>query len=206
MMWRNRREGSHDEALLAVLGERLRDIAARIGMRPGFQSSLRTSLTMEAALDERLRDAAAQVSVRPDFQSSLRTSLMMEASTALVPVPGEARALPVRTVRVVPRRRMTIVAAFVATALGLGSITSASAAALPGEGLYPIKRAAERVELAFHRGLADRGAFKLELAERRLDEARALAERGDDDRATESVREFEEVAADGTRDLMASYR
>lgn len=206
MMWRSRREGSRDEVLLAVLGERLRSAAARIKMRPDFQSSLRTSLTMEAVLGERLRDAATTVKPRPDFQSSLRTSLIMEASTALVPAPGEAPAQPVRTVRVVPRRRMTIVAAFVATALGMGSMASASASALPGEGLYPIKRAAERVEMVFHRGLADRGAFKLELAERRLNEARALAERGDGELAAESVREFEEAADDGTRDLMASYR
>ena len=206
MMWRNRRGGSHDEALLAALGERLRSAATRIRIRPDFQSSLRTSLTMEAALGERLRDAATEVTPRPDFQSSLRTSLLMEASTALVPAPGEPRAQPVRTVRVVPRRRVTIAAAFVAMALGMGGMASASASALPGEGLYPIKRVAERVELVFHRGLADRGAFKLELAERRLNEARALAAMGEDDRASDSVREFEEAAADGTRDLIASYR
>jgi len=208
MIWRSRRDGSHDEALLAALGERLRSAAARINVRPGFQSSLRTSLTMESALGERLRGAATAVKPRPDFQSSLRTSLIMEASTALVPVPGEPSARTVRTVRVVPRRRMAIVTAIVTTALGMGGMASASASALPGEGLYPVKRVAERVELAFQRGLADRGAFKLELAERRLAEARALAALGPeyDELATESVREFEKTAADGTADLMEAYR
>src|SRR5690242_19247196 len=117
MIWRSRREGSHDEALLAVLGERLRSAAARIKLRPAFESSLRSSLTMEAALGERLRDAATVVEPRPEFQSSLRTSLIMEASTALVPVPGEPRVQPIRTARTMPRRRTTIAAAFVAAAL-----------------------------------------------------------------------------------------
>ena len=177
MMWRSRREGSSEETLLAALGERL-------------------------------SGAAATVQPRAEFRSSLRTSLTMEASTALIPTPSEPSARPARTVRVMPRRRTAIAAAFVATALGLGSMASASASALPGDGLYPIKRVAERVELAFHRDLADRGAFKLELAERRLDEARELAARGPefDDLATESVREFEKAAADGTADLMAAYR
>jgi hypothetical protein len=126
----------------------------------------------------------------------------MEASTALVPDPSQ----PVPTSRVLPRRRMVIATALVATSLGLGSMASASASALPGEALYPVKRATERVELTFHRGLADRGAFQLELAERRLREARELSERGDAELAAESIREFEETAAAGTADLMTSFR
>ena len=100
-----------------------------------------------------------------------------------------------------------IASAFVATTLGLGSMASASASALPGEALYPVKRATEQVELAFHRGLADRGAFQLELAERRLEEARVLSQRGPEfaELAAESVREFEEAAAAGTADLMAAF-
>ena len=158
------------------------------------------------ALAARLRGMARSVEPRADFRSSLRTSLVMEASTALVP--DEQALQPARFTRVVPRRRLAIVTAFVAASLGLGSMASASASALPGEALYPVKRATERVELTFHRGLADRGAFQLELAERRLDEARELSARGPEyaDLAAESVREFEEAAAAGTADLVAAFR
>ncbi len=158
------------------------------------------------ALAQRLRRIADGVRPRPDFQSSLRTSLLMEASTALVPDPSRPAPTPERTVRLVPRRRMAAASAVIATALGLGGVTSASASTIPGDTLYPVKRAAERVELAFHRDLADRGAFKLELAERRLDEARELSKRGSDDMAAESVREFQEAAADGEADLVEAFR
>ena len=176
-MWRSRRQGIDDEALLVALAERLRRMAGAVNPRAEFQSSLRTSLTMEA-------------------------------STALVPDPAPAGTSTVRTVRVLPRGRMAVATAVVGAALGLGGMASASASALPGDSLYPIKRVTEQVELAFHRDLADRGAFKLELAERRLDEARELSKRGSDysDLAAESLREFEEAATDGTADLVAAFR
>lgn len=159
------------------------------------------------ALGKRLRDIAGSVEPRADFKSSLRTSLLMEAETALVPAPGQPT-VPRAQVRAIPRRRMVIATTLVATSLGLGSMASASASALPGEALYPVKRATEQVELTFHRDPADRGAFQLELAERRLEEARALSERGPEfaELAAESVREFEEAAAAGTADLMDAYR
>lgn len=160
-----------------------------------------------AALGDRLRGIARSVHPRPEFRSSLRTSLVMEASTALVPDPNQPRQ-PAPTSHALPRRRLVIATALVATSLGMGGMASASASALPGEALYPIKRATERVELTFHRGLADRGAFQLELAERRLHEARELSERGPEfaGLAAQSVREFEETAAAGTADLMEAFR
>ena len=159
------------------------------------------------ALGKRLRNVAGAVEPRADFRSSLRTSLVMEAETALVPGPSAAHVRAARATRVIPRRRMVIASAVVATLLGLGSMASASASALPGEMLYPIKRANEQLELTFHRDLADRGAFQLELAERRLVEAHELSERGPEfaDLATETLREFEVEVAAGTADLMEAY-
>ena len=160
-----------------------------------------------AALGKRLRNVAGAVEPRANFRSSLRTSLVMEAETALVPAPTAPRVRAARATRVIPRRRMVIASAFVATLLGLGSMASASASALPGETLYPVKRATEQLELTFHRDLADRGAFQLELAERRLVEAHEVSERGPEfaDLATETLREFEVEVAAGTADLMEAY-
>ena len=160
------------------------------------------------ALGERLRGVAGTVEPRSAFRSSLRTSLVMEAATALALAPGEPGDSAPRFMRAVPRRRMVVATALVATSLGLGSMASASASSLPGEALYPVKRATEQVELTFHRDPADRGAFQLELAERRLDEARTLSERGPEfaELAAESVREFEQAAVAGTATLMEAYR
>ncbi|HJR89044.1 MAG TPA: DUF5667 domain-containing protein [Aeromicrobium sp.] len=161
-----------------------------------------------STLAERLRTVARSVEPRADFRSSLRTSLMMEASTALVADPSQPSIRPAQTTRVVRRRRLVVATTLVVASLGLGGMASASESALPGDTLYPVKRATERVELSFHRGLEDRGAFQLELAERRLSEAQALSERGPEfaDLAAQSVREFEEAAAAGTEDLVAAFR
>jgi hypothetical protein len=178
MMWRSQRPGPRDEALLGALADRLHDVAG-------------------------------SVEPRADFRSSLRTTLVMEASTALVPEPGKPSLRAARTTRVVlPRRRMAIATALVAASLGMGGMASASASALPGEALYPVKRATEQVELTFHRDLADRGAFRLELAERRLYEARTLSKRGPENAevAAQLLGQFEEAAAAGSADLMAAFR
>jgi hypothetical protein len=164
---------------------------------------------MVDALGERLRAMGEAVEPRDEFRTALRTSLMTQAATVLTPVtPSPPSVRTAAAARVGSRRRMVIATAFIATTLGLGGVSSASASALPGEALYPFKRAGEQVELAFHRDLADRGAFQLELAERRLDEARQLAADGPEsaELATKAVREFELAAAAGTADLTAAFR
>src|SRR5689334_12080851 len=90
-----------------------------------------------AALGRRLHSIAESVQPREEFRSSLRTFLMMEASTALVPDPSRPAVDVARPVRVAPRRRIVIATAFIATTLGLGGLSTASASALPGEALYP---------------------------------------------------------------------
>lgn len=173
--------------------------------------SRRTRVRDEAlhrALGDRLRDMAEMVEPTPEFRSSLRTSLMNEASTVLIPGPPGSALPAAQAAGWQQRRRMVVATALIAGSLGLGGVTSASATALPGEALYPVKRAAEQVELTFQRSRADRGAFHLELAERRLYEARQLSQGGPEfaDLATESIREFEVAAAAGTADLMAAFR
>lgn len=175
-------------------------------MWPGGQQKSRDEALL-SALAKRLRGMAASVQPSEDFRSSLRSSLMRDAQTELVPGRGQPTPQPPRAV--VPRRRtaMAFITAFVAISLGLGGVASASTSALPGEALYPVKRATEQVQLTFHRDLADRGAFQLQLAERRLDEAAQLSARGPefDELATQAVGDFEAAAAAGTADLMAAF-
>src|SRR5207302_8476906 len=75
-----------------------------------------------------------------------------------------------------PRHRVALVLiAAVITVVLLGSAAvSASASALPGELLYPVKRAVEKIELIIHRDPSSRAKLHLEFAQRRLTVLSAL--------------------------------
>jgi hypothetical protein len=142
---------------------------------------------------ERICALAATIEPSPAFAASLRSSLVAEAATALtqsaapatVPAPPVAagESVWVGTARLVTslasqsRRRVAVVLAALVTSISLVGMTSASASALPGDSLYPVKRGVESVQLAFHRGDGSRGAFLLELANRRLAETNGLTQR-----------------------------
>lgn len=137
-----------------------------------------------AALLAVVRDlrAVPQPAPRSDFVSDLRERLMAEADTALLPqaarplTPTEQRlVLPVRSYR--RDRRL-------ATALGAAAIVGATSSmvvaaqtALPGESLYPVKRAIEQAETGIAGDDTARGQALLANASGRLDEIRALTER-----------------------------
>jgi hypothetical protein len=65
-----------------------------------------------------------------------------------------------------------------AVALLLGSAVVTSAESLPGDALYPVKRAAEGARLALALGPAGRLRVRLHIAEMRLDELQRLSDRG----------------------------
>ena len=68
----------------------------------------------------------------------------------------------------------------IALVLGAGSAVAASASALPGDALYGVKRAAERISLAMHRDPVGRIALQLQHASIRLSEVEALIAAGGD--------------------------
>jgi len=124
--------------------------------------------------------ALPEVTPREGFSTDLRARLMTEADTALLPLdPAETR------LRMPPRR--TARDRRIATVLGgaalLGATTSmavAAQSALPGDSLYPVKRAIEDARAGFGGDDASRGEELLANATGRLDEVRALVVRGTD--------------------------
>lgn len=70
-------------------------------------------------------------------------------------------------------------AAAIAVTLMSASAVVASTEALPGDLLYPAKRAVERVNFAFHPSQSSRARLHMEFAERRLGELEELIARGD---------------------------
>lgn len=156
---------------------------------------------------------AAVAEPSPEFRSALRVQLMTEASTVLAPAdPHTARPRahrpPVHTPSLAIRRRLAGATAALVTAGGFIGMVGASAEALPGEMLYPVKRGVENVELAFHKDDADRGQYRLTQASERLAEARRLS----DDNSPQSrehvagaLDDFTAQAKDGSGALFRSY-
>lgn len=150
-----------------------------------------------------------------DFVSNLRASLIARAEFELTP-PIRA-ALPTQpTVRRVPpvsaplgRRFAVAASAFVVAGGGVGLVAT-SASALPGEMLYPVKRATERVDLLLHTDSGDDARILLGHAETRLDEVAALLAAGDTAPDTgqlgiETLEDFTDEATEGGQILLSSY-
>jgi hypothetical protein len=155
---------------------------------------------------EFVRETSEPPTASRDFVADLRTSLMAAADeelTSTEPVPRRDR-VAVDGPRL--RRRLTAAAgAFVAVGGTLG-LVSASAQAVPGDMLYPVKRATERVELMLRDG-PDEGHTLLSHASTRLDEVEALtASNGRDDLIAETLDDFASESDAGGSLLLDSYR
>lgn len=173
------------------------------------------------AIVESLRAVPAAPEPRPEFVGSLRAELMAAADTLLVPAaPDDRLALPVRSSR---RDRRVAAAIGGLAVLGAGtSMAVAAQSALPGEMLYPLKRAIEDAQVGVASGRDAQGLTLLDSAATRLSEVQALGREGrlhDDERvvatslvdfATQAdqasdiiLTEFEET---GDRDLVRELR
>jgi hypothetical protein len=81
-----------------------------------------------------------------------------------------------------PRLRLAVAGLIGAAFLvfGAGSAVAISSGAVPGDPLYGVKRAVERISLAMHRDPAGRASLHLKFAESRLQELAAMAAAGRD--------------------------
>lgn len=151
-----------------------------------------------------LRDVPA-AQPRPEFVASLRERLMVAAETELVPAEEARLTLPVRR----PRDRR------IATAVGglalVGATTSmavAAQSALPGDMLYPLKRAIENVQTGVSVDEGERGAIVLANAEGRLEEVSELTSGGrieDVDAIADTLVTFSDQAILASDLLLADY-
>jgi hypothetical protein len=94
------------------------------------------------------------------------------------------------------RRWSTVIAGVVIAALLFGSgigMKQASASALPGDSLYPIKRAGEEIQLALSFTPDGDIALLFEFADSRLEEAQTLSEEGRFDDLGKALEGFEDA-------------
>jgi len=132
-------------------------------------------------------------------RSALTRSVPSDVAARHLAALHEDRARNVVVAPSIRRRGMRLVAASLAAGmilvLGAGSSVAASSSALPGDALYGVKRAVERVSLAMHRGPEGRAALQLEFAQTRLSEIReVLAAGGNPDDAIEGLEDALEGA------------
>ncbi len=143
---------------------------------PAHAGHLQALLPLAATL----RAGPAPAPLPLDKRRALETRLLRQAGT-LARRPAANRATR-RSVfsgwQFWPRGAALVAVSLVVCLLLLTSTVSASAASLPGDSLYPIKRAAEQVRVAFT-AESNQAALHLELAQTRLQELDALAQRGD---------------------------
>lgn len=131
------------------------------------------------AVVERLRavpDAPARPS--PDFSIALREQLVTAARTELVARPAGTD--PVERLRLAPsrprgQRRLTAAVAGLALVGASGGVAVAAQGALPGDALYPVKRAMEEARAGLEPGAEQQGTALLAQAGDRLAEIRALS-------------------------------
>jgi hypothetical protein len=144
----------HDENLagLLALGSRLATLPD-MRVDPEFRDGLRAMLI---ATGER---EGIGTTAPPAAAPPLRVT-MSRVGSAL-----SARGTRVRTV---------LVAGIAAGTVAFAGISTASSDAIPGDALYPVKRSAERAQLALASSDIGRGQLYLDFARVRLDEARSL--------------------------------
>ena len=101
--------------------------------------------------------SAPEPQARPEFVADLRERLMVAAAAELTPVPAAARhrddvaRLTIKPVRTRRERRLGIALGAVAIIGATTSMAVASQGALPGDALYPVKRAIENTQAGFSR-------------------------------------------------------
>lgn len=168
--------------------DRLVEAAVQGTTAPGPVS---TELTALADLAVGLRELAP-VAPRASFSADLRERLMAAAATELTPATARTtERLTVRRAEPSRRRterRLTVGVAALAIIGGTAGTALASQSALPGQSLYPVKRAIENVKAGFSIGDDAKGSTLLSDANTRLEEVSKLS------RSSSSAKDQEEIS------------
>ena len=154
--------------------------------------------------------SVSRAEARPAFVADLRERLMLAAETELV-VPDSPAALTdrltVRTRRTPRERRLAVALGGIAIVGATTSMAVAAQGALPGDVLYPLKRAMENAEAGFSVSDEAKGSTILENASGRLDEVDRLTQEDEVDAAavSQTLTAFADQATEASELLIADY-
>jgi hypothetical protein len=134
---------------------------------------------------------------------------LMDAADTLL-LPAEAKLAPVITLPQPGRRRerriATAAAAFVLVG-GTAGVAAAAENALPGDALYPVKRAIESAQVSLNSNDTAKGQDLLNQASTRLDEVDALMGNGESaSQITHTLSSFQRSATSGADLLFVAYQ
>ena len=157
--------------------------------------------------------SAPEPQARPEFVADLRERLMVAAAAELTPVPAAARhrddvaRLTIKPVRTRRERRLGIALGAVAIIGATTSMAVASQGAIPGDALYPVKRAIENTQAGFAVGDDAKGETILDNASTRLDEVDKLSQQKDPDAklVTQTLDTFSSQFTEAGNALLADY-
>lgn len=175
--------------------------------RSSGRSTVPGGLVELAELVAQLRDLTP-VAPRPEFSSALRERLMTEADTALAKLDPAAAPLTLPARRAARDRRIATVIGGAALLGATTSMAVAAQSALPGDSLYPVKRALEDAETGLAGDAAERGQALLDNATGRLAEVNALALRGTDEglaAVPATLVEFTDQSLEGSTILLDTF-
>lgn len=146
---------------------------------------------------------------RPEFVSDLRSRLMLAAETALAPDSTQqlaARRTPAQR-RTSRERRLAVAVGGFALVSASASMSVAAQTALPGDTLYPLKRALENAHENVLHDADDKGTTMLDNASGRLDEVDELSRSGgeDADVIAQTLQDFTSQAVEASDLLLSDY-
>ena len=153
--------------------------------------------------------AVPEPPARPEFVADLRSRLVAAAEAQPVRKVDEAtfaRLTPTQRRGRSERRLATVLGGFAVVA-ATGSMAMASQSALPGDTLYPVKRAIENARTNLQSSDAGKAQSLLDNAARRLDEIDALNQRGDgsSDEIAATLQDFSDETNQATTHALADY-
>jgi hypothetical protein len=165
---------------------------------------------LTAAVDQ-LRAQEIPVA-RSEFVADLRAQLMTAADTVLIATERSAEPRPANVITLSPsvrrhHRRLAAAAAAFVVVGGTAGMAAAAENALPGDPLYPIKRAIESAQVSFNSSDAAKGHDLINQAGTRLDEIDGLMSDGKpDSQVTHTLASFKRSATSGADLLFVSYQ
>ncbi len=145
------------------------------------------------------------VQPRSEFVADLRGQLLTEAATVLTPATARLTVAPRRGPR---ERRIAIAIGGFAVIGATTSMAMAAQTALPGDTLYPLKRALENANTTIQIDEDAKGASLLDHASGRLDEVGELTRQGDESNAeavADTLHAFADQATSASELLIAAY-
>ncbi|MDO9456535.1 DUF5667 domain-containing protein, partial [Nocardioides sp.] len=146
---------------------------------------------------------------RPEFVPDLRTRLLLAAETALAPDTSQqlaSRRAPAQR-RTSRERRLAVAVGGFALVSASASMSVAAQTALPGDTLYPLKRALEDIHENALRDADDKGTTMLDNASGRLAEVDELSRGGgrDADVIAQTLEDFSEQAVEASDVLIGDF-